>query len=72
MAEFSAGDLQNLSISHDLFSDITADERFLTLPEEELANLRGKNQTQNTSKYKNLAECFQRVELKCSVTKRES
>ena len=54
MAEFSAGDLQNLSISHDLFSDITADERFLTLPEEELANLRGKNQTQTTSKSKKI------------------
>ena len=50
MAEFSAGDLPNFSISHDLFSEITADERFSTLPEEELANLRGKNQNQNTSK----------------------
>ena len=38
------------SISHDLFSDITADERFPTLPEEELVDLRGKNQNQNTSK----------------------
>ena len=36
------------SISHDLFSDITANERFPALPEKELANLRGKNQ--NTSK----------------------
>jgi len=35
MAEFSAGNLPNCSISHDLFSDITADEgRFATLPEE--------------------------------------
>ena len=50
MAEFSAGDLPNFSISHDLFSDITADERFPTLPKQELANLRGKNQNQNTSK----------------------
>jgi len=32
------------------FSDITADERFPTLPEEELTNVRGKNQNQNTSK----------------------
>ena len=50
MAEFSAGELPNFVIFHDLFSDITADERFPTLPEEELANLRGKNQNQNTSK----------------------
>jgi len=28
MVEFSVGDLPIVSISHDLFSDITADERF--------------------------------------------
>ena len=50
MAEFSTGELPNFVISHDLFSDITADERFPTLSEEELANLRDKNQNQNTSK----------------------
>ena len=50
MAEFSAGDLPNFSISSELFSDIAADERFPMLPEEELANLRGKKQNQNTSK----------------------
>ena len=50
MAEFSARDVPKFSTSHDLFSDITADERFPTLPEEELAKLRGKNQNQNTSK----------------------
>jgi len=42
--------MPNFSISHDLFSDITANEKFPTLPEKELANLRGKNQNQNTSK----------------------
>jgi len=50
MAELSVGDLPNVFVSHDLFSDITANERFPTLPEEELANLRGKTQNQNTSK----------------------
>jgi len=49
MPGLSAGDLPKFSISHDLLSDITADERFSTLPEEELPNLRGKNQNQNTS-----------------------
>ena len=50
MAEFGHGDMPNFSISYDLFSDITADERFPTLPEQELANPRDKNQKQNTSK----------------------
>ena len=50
MAKFSAEDLPNVFNCHDLFSDITADERFPTLPEEELTNRRGKNQNQNTSK----------------------
>jgi len=50
MAEFSHGDMPNFSISHDLFGDITANESFPTLPEEELANLKHKSQNQNTSK----------------------
>ena len=50
MAEFSHGDLLNFSISQDFFSNITANERFPTLPEEDLANLRGKNENYNTSK----------------------
>ena len=63
MAEFSARDLPIFSISHDLFSDITADERFPTLPEEELANLRDKIQNTNISKStKTSAERFQRIE----------
>ena len=45
MAEFCHGDLPNFSISQDFFRDITANERFPTLLEEELANRRGKNQT---------------------------
>jgi len=49
MAEFSE-DLPIFSISHNLFSNSKANERFPTLPEEELANLRSKNQNQNTSK----------------------
>ena len=51
MAEFSP-DFPNFSISHNLFSNSSANERFPTLPEEELANLRSKNQNQNTSKGK--------------------
>lgn len=39
-----------LFISHDLFSDISANKRFSMSAEEELANLRGKTQNQNTSK----------------------
>ena len=38
MAEFSSADLPNFSISHDLLSDNTANERFPTLQEEYLAN----------------------------------
>ena len=49
MAEFSE-DLPIFSISHNLFSNSNANERFPTLPEEELANLRSTNQNQNTSK----------------------
>ena len=49
MADISH-DLPNFSISHDLFSNSYANESFPTLPEEELANLRSKNQNQNTSK----------------------
>ena len=49
MEEFSE-DLTFFSISHNLFSNSNANERFPTLPEEELANLRSKNQNQNTSK----------------------
>ena len=44
MAEFSYGDLPKSFISQDFFSDISAYERFPTLPEEELANMRGKDQ----------------------------
>ena len=44
MAEFCHGDLPNFSICQDFLSDLTANERSPTLPEEELANLRGKNQ----------------------------
>jgi len=40
----------NFSISHKFFTDITADKRFFTLPEEQFANLRSKSQNQNTSK----------------------
>ena len=63
MAEFSE-DLPNFSISHNLFSNSNANERVPPLPEEELVNLRSKDQNQNTSniEYKNLAEGFQRVE----------
>ena len=43
-------DMPNFSISLDPFSDITANERFPTLPGAELANLRGKNRNQHTSK----------------------
>ena len=49
MAEFSE-DLPIFSISHNPFSNSNANERFPTLPEEELANLRSTNQNQNTSK----------------------
>ena len=49
MEEFSE-DLPIFSISHNLLSNSNANERFPTLPEEELANLRSKNQNQNTSK----------------------
>jgi len=61
MAEFSTADLPNFSISHDLFSDITPDERFPTLPEEELENL-AKTKIRIPPRYKNLAESFQRLE----------
>lgn len=50
MAELSNADLPKFSISQDLLSDNTANERFPTLQEKDLANLRGKNQNQNTSK----------------------
>ena len=69
MAEFSHGDMPNFSISHDLFSDITAIERFPTLPEKELANLRGKNQNENTSKS---AKTWLNVFNECDATKRKS
>ena len=49
MEEFSE-DLPFFAISHNLFSNSNANERFPTLPEEELANLKSKNQNQNTSK----------------------
>jgi len=49
MAEFNE-DLPIFSISHNLFSNSNANEIFSTLPDEELANLRRKNQNQNTSK----------------------
>ena len=63
MAELSVGNLPNVSVSHDLFSDITADERFPMLPEKELANLRQNPKSEHLLEYKNyLVECFQRVE----------
>ena len=40
-------DLPIFSISHNLLSNSNANERFPTLPKEELANLRSKNQKQN-------------------------
>jgi len=43
-------DLPNFSISHNLFSNSNANERFPQLPEVELANLGSKNQNQNISK----------------------
>lgn len=49
MAELSNADLPNSSISRDLLSENTANERFPTL-QEDPANLTGKNQNQNTSK----------------------
>ena len=55
MAELSGEALPN-------FCNSEANERFLSLPEEELTNL-STNQNQDTSKgSKNLAERFQRVE----------
>ena len=41
-------------ISHDLFIDITANARFPTLPEEELADLRGKNHAKTHSRVQKL------------------
>lgn len=67
----NGGDLPNFSISHDLFSDITADERFPTLPKQELTNLRGKKQNQNTSKSIKTGWMFS-TSGKCNVTKRKS
>ena len=50
LSEATQISLRNVSISHDLLSDNTANERFPRLQEEDLANLRGKNQNQNTPK----------------------
>lgn len=53
MAEISKIDLLNFPISHNLFSNISANAGFTMLPEEQLANLRGKDQNKNTSKSTN-------------------
>ena len=51
MAEFSEEDFaQFFSVSRDLFNNCNANERFLSLLEKELSNLRNQNQNQNTSK----------------------
>ena len=61
-----------LFTSHDLFSDISANKRFSMLAEEELANLRGKTQDQNTSKITKKKWLNAATNGKCRVTKRES
>ena len=56
----------NFSLSHDLVSNSNENERFPTLSEEELDNLRSKTKTERPPRVQNLAE------RKCSVAKRES
>ena len=68
MAEFySHGNFPNFSIFQDFFSDITANERFLTLC---LPTWEAKSKTKTPPRVEKLAECFHSG--RCSVTKRKS
>ena len=54
LSEATQISLRNVPISHDLLSDNTANERFPRLQEEDLANLRDKNQNQTPPRVQKL------------------
>ena len=63
MAKFYQADLQNSFISLDVFSNSNENQRFPTLSEEEVANLRSKNKNKTPPRVQNLTKSILRHKL---------